>query len=82
MREYLKTVSTKELLEEIKFRQLSIPCSGSIKIDSSGTVKFQLENMTWPVGNYKIKVVVVEEIKEEVQYEKSDNIKEPKESEK
>ena len=58
----LKSIPIEDLINEIRCRQLSETLSGHLSISPNNEVNFSIDKLTWPVGNFKIKIIFDSEI--------------------
>lgn len=61
--DFLKEIPLGLLETELRRRYLSVPGFGKITVNKDG-VNFTLDELKWPVGDYKIRVEVVEDVTE------------------
>lgn len=59
--DFLKEIPLGLLEAELRKRYLAVPANGEIVVHKDG-VEFKLAEIKWPVGTYKIRVEVIEEI--------------------
>lgn len=61
----IQHIPLEDLVKEIRRRKLSKNINGTLIISDNGNVKFALENMPWPIGEYEIVIHCVKEIQHE-----------------